>query len=207
MRAPFCASSSILCLCSLLLVACSGSSTNSTPLADQPAITDSFPAGSDPLPEVLVKLQSETDLLAPVPEVQFTRTMADTGIQISYTDLSLLLRAPGEIIEDQWVHMQSCLGQAGVAPLVLVTHERVMPFTENDNVVRNEVLTATEILSTPIATSSSLHGDVIQVSINDFDGSLGTSLFNLRSIMGRMLWLANGLPVRDYPRECATQAI
>lgn len=201
-------------MCVLLFAACSGSSDSMSrdePInfiaqadeLDDDTIADNLPGVSDPLPEVLARLKSESGLLAPVPEVQFTRTMADTGIQVSYTELSLVPLAPGEVIQAQWKFMQECVQQVGVAPVVLVTQDQVAPFTENDDVVRNQVLTATEILSIPIASASTLHGNLVQIRIDDFDGSLGSSLFNLRSIMGRMVWLENGLPVRDYPHDCA----
>jgi len=161
--------------------------------------------GSEPLPEVLRQLQDDDELLAAVPDIVHTQTMANSGLQISYTSHELRASAPAMVIEKQWVFMQSCLEQNNVAPLVLVREGPVEPFTAADDVVRNENIMALEINSVPIASASTLYGSVIQVSVTDFDGSLGTPAFNLRSIMGRHLWLSANLPERDYPFDCARQ--
>ena len=120
---------------------------------------------------------------------------------MSYTQTSLISQAPAAVIEQQWVFMQSCLEQVNVAPLVLVRQGPAVPFTPADDVVRNESALSLEINSIPIASASTLYGPVVQISASDFDGSLGTPGFNLRSIMGRHLWLSGpfaraGLPVR-----------
>jgi len=99
--------------------------------------------------------------------------------------------------------MQSCLQQSGVVPLVVVIDGPVMQLTAADDVVRNENPLATEISSQVVASATTLLAPVIQISVDDFDGSLGSPTFNLRSIMGRYLWLSNSLPERDYPFECA----
>ncbi len=163
------------------------------------------PQSSEPVPEVLQRLMAHPDLLAPVPMVVHTQTMANSGLQISYTLEALRERAPASDIELQWEFMQGCLQQVSAAPLILVREGPAEPFTPSDDVVRNETLTASEITSIPIASASTLYGPVIQVSVDDFDGSLGNASFNLRSIMGRHLWLSASLPERDYPFECARQ--
>lgn len=189
------------------LSACSSSSSSavSTPPVDasEPLVND--PVASEPLPEVLKQLQEDPNVLSQVPDVAHTQTMADSGIQISYTEKLLTARAPATHIEQQWLFMQECVQQVSVAPLVLVREGPAIPFTQADDVVRNETITALEITSIPIASASTLYGPVIQVSVDDFDGSLGTPAFNLRSIMGRHLWLSANLPERDYPFDCARQ--
>lgn len=161
--------------------------------------------GTEPLPKVLELLAAEKDLVAPVPQIAYTRTMADSGVQISYTQEILLPQAPPVSIETQWDYMQDCVQQSAIAPLIIVREGLAEPFTRADDVVRNEQISDTEITSVPIASASTLHGAVIQISVTDFDGSLGTPLFNLRSILGRHLWLSNDLPERDYPFACARQ--
>lgn len=196
-------------LTSLMLLlgsACGGGS--SEPADEASSAFESLPddqPGSEPLPGVLQQLTAEKDLLSPVPTIEYTQTMANTGVQISYTQESLRELALPASIEAQWVFMQDCVEQSSVAPLVIVRQGLVEPFTAADDVVRNEQISDAQISSVPIASASTLHGAVIQVSVTDFDGSLGTPLFNLRSILGRHLWLSNNLPERDYPFTCARQ--
>ncbi|MFK8082405.1 MAG: hypothetical protein AB8B97_19125 [Granulosicoccus sp.] len=192
----------LLLITPVVLGACSGSESQKAP---ETRVLIDDQVGSEPLPQVLRQLQSDENLLSPVPQVAFTQTMASTGLQISFTKESLIARAPPAVIEEQWVFMQGCLQQVSVAPLVLVREGPAAPFTSADDVVRNETITALEITSVPVASASTLYGPVVQVSVDDFDGSLGTPAFNLRSIMGRHLWLSAGLPERDYPFECARQ--
>ena len=200
----------------LVLSGCSGSGSEASESSESPGAPESpgaseLPesqlvddqAGSEPEPAVLALLRSDPDLLAPVPEVVHTQTLANTGLQVSYTQTSLISQAPVSFIEQQWVFMQTCLEQVSVAPLVIVRQGPAVPFTPADDVVRNESALSLEINSVPIASASTLYGPVIQISDADFDGSLGNPGFNLRSIMGRHLWLSNNLPERDYPFECA----
>lgn len=189
----------------MLIASCSGASSDPGPQSNDSVILIDDPVGSEPLPDVLELLQADPVLLAPVPDVAHTQTMADSGLQISYTKKSLMVMAPVGVIETQWVYMQSCVEQVSVPPVVLVREGPAVPFTQADDVVRNETITALEITSVPIASASTLYGPVIQVSVDDFDGSLGTPAFNLRSIMGRHLWLSANLPERDYPFDCARQ--
>lgn len=190
----------VVVLVALAVSGCSssGGQAESVPLSDDQT-------GSEPEPQVLRMLRQDPGLIAPVPEVMHTQTMAETGLQISYTLEPLRIQAPAALIEKQWVFMQSCLQQLNVAPLVLVREGPVEPFTQADDVVRNESALSLEINSVPIASASTLYGPVLQVSVADFDGSLGTPAFNLRSIMGRHLWLSANLPERDYPFECARE--
>jgi len=202
-RARLLAHALLMLATTVLLSACSGGASSVNEPAAGPLVNDMV--GSEPLPRVLQQLQSDENLLSPVPEVAHTQTMASSGLQISFTEASLIARAPPAVIEAQWEFMQGCLQQVSTAPLVLVREGPAMPFTRSDDVVRNEIITAVEITSVPIASASTLYGPVIQVSVDDFDGSLGTPAFNLRSIMGRHLWLSADLPERDYPFECARQ--
>jgi len=150
-----------------------------------------------------VDLQADSQVLTEVPTVAHTQTMANSALQVSYSHEELRTVAPATEIEKQWIYMQACVQQLSAAPLVLVVDGPVSPFTLQDDVVRNENPQALVISSVPIASASLLHGPVIQISVADFDGSLGTPLFNLRSIMGRHLWLSAGLAERDYPFQCA----
>lgn len=183
------------------LVACSSSGTRDAPAP--PPIEDQ--QSSEPLPLVLQQLMEEPDLLSPVPSVVHTQTTANSGLQISYTSEAVRAKAPASQIELQWDFIQECLQQVASAPLVLVREGPAVPFTAADDVVRSERLVDFEITSIPIASASTLHGAVIQIGVDDFDGSLGSASFNLRSIMGRHVWLSNSLAERDYPFECARQ--
>lgn len=183
----------------LSITACAGSSD------PQPVLLADDEQTSEPTPAVLQRLATSTELIAPVPDVVFTQTMAASGLRISYTTLELKTIAPALTIEQQWIFMQDCVQQVGVAPLVLVREGPVVPFTPADDVVRNENPLSTEIDFIPIASTSTLYGPVIQVSDSDFDGSLGSPSFNLRSIMGRYIWLSLSLSERDYPFACAQQ--
>lgn len=187
----------------IVWAALSGCSSSGVPALPAPPIED--PQSSEPLPEVLQRLMANPDLLAPVPTVVHTQTSAGSGLQISYTQEAFRVAAPASQIDLQWAFMQECLEQVAAPPLVLVREGPAAPFTPDDDVVRNETLTAFEITSIPIASASTLYGAVIQVSVDDFDGSLGSASFNLRSIMGRHLWLSANLLERDYPFECARQ--
>lgn len=189
----------------LFLSACGGGGGETEAAPDPEPLPDD-PTGSEPLPRVLELLKTETDLIFPVPDIAFTQTLANTGLQVSYTTQELKSQAPGASIEAQWIYMLGCVKQSAVAPLVIVREGMPEPFTIADDVVRNEQITETEITSVPVASASILYGPVIQISVSDFDGSQGgVPLFNLRSIMGRYLWLSNNLAERDYPFACAQQ--
>jgi len=190
--------STVLCL---LLTACSGSGGSAG--APLERLSDD-PLGSELEPVVLAQLRAAPALIAPVPNIVHTQTMSNTGLQVAYTHTGLPSVAPATLIEQQWIYMQTCLQQTGVAPVVVVRQGPAVPFTPEDDVVRNETLLAFEITSVPIASASTLYGPVIQVSDSDFDGSLGNTGFNLRSIMGRYLWLSANLSERDYPFACAS---
>ena len=205
----------VLLAVSAAVSACSGSGGSEpiSPIDDQQSLEpDSLPdpliddqQSSEPVPEVLERLAESSELIAPVPTVVHTETTAATGLQISYTSEALRSVAPALTIEKQWIFMQECLQHTAAVPLVLVREGPAEPFTFADDVVRNENPLATEINFVPIASATTLFGTVIQISDADFDGSLGTANFNLRSIMGRYIWLSNGLAERDYPFGCARE--
>lgn len=190
-----------VCLSVSFLAACSSSGTE----AEQSSSLIDDGVSSEQVPLVLRLLSEDDSVLSVVPQVVFTQTLADTGLRVSYISLDQRIQAPALKIEEQWVHMQSCLQVVGEPPLVLIRDNEVEPFTAFDEVLINEVFAAPEFSFVPTASSSTLHGTVIQVIVEDFDGSLGMPNFNLRSIMGRRLWADANLAARDYPFECARQ--
>lgn len=148
-------------------------------------------------PPSVIALADGGTLLHELPELVFVDTLADTGVQIGYTQEVQPDSTDTGFIEDQWEYMQACLGETGVPPLIVLVDGDVSPLTRDDDVLRF-------IDGSEVATSSvSLAGTVIQVSVADFDGSYGVPGFNLRQIIGRSLWTAAGLPERDYPTTCA----
>lgn len=178
-----------------LLSACSGSSE---PLA--PGETPSDQSATDQVPTALIGLQDDPELLVDIPDIVQSVTLSNTGLQVAYTLNTQIVEVPARLIEAQWEHMQSCLELVNVPPIVVVQEDAVNPFTASDDVIFGRV-------GTPNASSSRRDVPVIQVLAADFDGSLGNPGFNLRSIMGRLLWLSAGLAERDYPFECAREQI
>ena len=168
-------------------------------------LTIEDPVSSEIEPAALGLLREDSRLISSVPEVVFTQTLADSGLQITYVSLDLVTVAPADNIEEQWFFMEDCLEQVTNPPVILVREGPAVPFTIDDDVVRNEQFDAFEITSIPVASATMLYGSVLQISDADFDGSIGTAGFNLRSIMGRHLWLSAGLAERDYPFSCAQQ--
>lgn len=184
-------------LSSLFIVAACSNSAVEDPLPTV-SVDSSSQNSIISIPTSLLQLEDDAGLLAEIPNVVATETLAETGLQVAYTDTD----QPGLIsalnIQAQWVHMQSCLEQVAPSPLVVVRQGPVTPFTSADDVIHS-------IEGIPVASVSARPTAVFQIQISDFDGSLGTPAFNLRSIMGRYLWLAANLPERDYPFTCAQQ--
>lgn len=189
---------SMLCL-AITLGACSssGSGSGSAPVEVPATQPDSTSVAVD-TPDSLLQLEDDPGLLGSIPDVVSTDIRADTGLQIAYTREGQAAVVPGALVEEQWVYMQTCLGQQSNPPLVVVREGAVFPFTETDDVIFN-------IDGIPVASASLRAVSVIQIQEADFDGSLGSPGFNLRSIMGRLLWLSANLPERDYPFNCARQ--
>ena len=150
------------------------------------------------IPISLQQLEDEPGLLAEIPEVFASQTLADSGLQVVYTHSDQVTKIPALVIEKQWLFMQACLAQVAPAPVVVVMDGPVTPFTSEDDVIHS-------IEGIPIASASILLNAVLQVWDIDFDGFVGKPAFNLRSIMGRYLWLSANLPERDYPFFCAQQ--
>lgn len=197
---------SLLCM-GFGLSACSSSGSGPAQVPDP--TPDSTGEQNDPLEpidsgeqagvsDVLLQLQDDPGLLSQIPEVVSTDIRADTGLQIAYTREEQAQDVPGALVELQWAFMQSCLEQQSVAPVVIIRAGTVVPFLATDDVIFN-------FEGIAVASSSRRDVPVIQVQETDFDGSMGNPGFNLRSVMGRMLWLSAGLPERDYPFDCARQ--
>ena len=184
----------MLCLATTL-GSCSGS--GSAPVEVPFAAPDSTGAQAG-TPDGLLQLEDDPGLLSSIPDVVSSEIRANTGLQIAYTREGQDVAAPGALIEEQWVYMQTCVGQQSAPPLVVVRDGAVVPFTETDDVIYN-------IDGIPVASASLRDVSVVQIQEADFDGSLGSRGFNLRSIMGRLLWLSANLPERDYPFNCARQ--
>jgi hypothetical protein len=124
-------------------------------------------------------------------------TLADSGLQVAYTNAAQRAAIDPLYIERQWQQMQRCTGLTAIAPLIIVTEGRIAPFTRNDDVLHHIDGSVTASASYGVTNAR------IQISDADFDGSLGTVGFNTRSILGRYLWLSSGLAERDYPYDCA----
>lgn len=181
------------------IVACSGSSNS--PAVGDPSTASSLV--SDPLvsyvqPAALVVLQDDIGRISEIPTIVAGEILAESGLEVAYTSVALSEDVPALDIEANWLHMQSCLNQISVAPLVVVA-ESVSPLTIHDDVIHT-------IDGIPFATASQRDIPVVQIDSEDFfeDRIYG---YNLRSIMGRLLWSTAGLAVRDYPFECANQVI
>jgi len=184
----------------VILTGCNGSDSSpdqSGHTADE-IIDDAIAqSASDTRPEVLQALVSDPDLLAGIPGLVNYTVLADSGIQVAYTDAAQSAYVTAQVIESHWQSMQDCLGQTASAPLVLVREGLVEPFLPDDLVLF--------YFSVPVASATVRNSAVLQISDSDFDGSLGAAGFYLRSIMGRFLWTAANLAVSDYPHRCASQ--
>ena len=197
----------VRCACLALAVAwvavSMASCTGSTPFEDNGS-SDGMSSGLPPpdaplqLPDRLLQLQDDPGLLSDIPAVVASETRADSGLQIAYTRTEQVETVPPGVIEAQWLHMQSCLELVASPPLVVVRNGPVRPFTSADDVIH-------DIEGIPMASSSRLESAIVQIRDSDFDGSVGNPGFNLRSILGRLLWLSAGLPERGYPFSCARE--
>lgn len=182
-----------------VIAACSGSS-NSTAPGDVSTASSlvADPVGSYEQPAALVVLQDDIGRISEIPTVVAGEILAETGLEVAYTSVALSEEVPALDIEANWLHMQSCLNQVSVAPLVVVA-ESVSPLTIHDDVIHT-------IDGIPFATASQRDMPVVQIDSEDFSEERIYG-YNLRSIMGRLLWSTASLAVRDYPFECANQVI
>lgn len=180
----------------LLVVGCSGSSQG--PGTNPDSVTVPGQQNDTRTPDSLLQLADDPGLQTQIPEVLVTVTTAGIGVQVAYTRQGQGELVPAEMIEAQWIYMQECLGQSGVSPVVVIRDGPFTPFTPSDDVIF-------DIEGIPVASGSQRAVPIVQIQEGDFDVGLSNPGFNLRSIMGRMLWLSAGLPERDYPYECARQ--
>ncbi len=189
-----------LLLCAtLVLAACSGSSsTSSGPTVSPDPVAGLEQEVETRVPDSLLQLEDDPGLLAEIPEVLVTVTTARAGLQVAYTRRGQADVVPAELVETQWLYMQECLGQSGTSPVVVVREGPVTPFTATDDVIF-------DIEGTPVASGSHRTVPILQIQEHDFGVTLSNPGFNLRSIMGRLLWLSASLPERDYPFDCARQ--
>lgn len=132
-------------------------------------------------------------------DVHSLTTLADTGIRIGFKGDIQADSVDALFIESSWTDMQTCLGVVGMAPMVIISSDTIVPLSNADDVLFHfdGSITAT---STAFAT-----GVTVQVSELDLNGAFNRIGFNLRSIMGRYLWASANLPERDYPHSCASQ--
>lgn len=184
----------------LLIGLGSGCSSSSAPVPveEEPRtqLADPVSLPQITMPAALRHLQADSTLLSPLPAITSTEVLAESGLQVAYTDSSQSAQAPALGVEADWLHMQTCLGQVGVAPMVLVISSAIAPLTAADEVIST-------INGIPVASATMGSIPVIQIVFSDFLTSGGPSGQILRSIMGRLLWSSAGLSARDYPYYCA----
>jgi len=160
-------------------------------------------SGSDDLEQQNIILADEsvhasvtTPIASDAGTPEFTPSPGD-GLPIQYQETDQDLSSNTEYIGLQWENMQTCLQVSAQEPTVVVVEGQLEPTDSNDDVVRH---INGQIQASSHVTDSSA---TIQVRAEDFEGTLGLEGSFLRSIMGRYLWLANNLPERDYPYNCA----
>jgi len=177
--------------------ACSGGNSAAPEVVQSDAGAPSEPEQlADPRPQGPT-LHDETSLA--LPPVHSSETLADSGLQVAFTSAGLRESIDPLFIERQWLHMQTCVAVTAAAPLIIVVDGSVSPLTPDDDVLHHIDGSVTA------SASQSASGATVQISHADFDGTLGNVGFNLRSILGRYLWLSTGLAERDYPYTCARE--
>jgi len=131
--------------------------------------------------------------------VHTVTTLADTGIRVGLKGNLDADSVDTLFIESSWTDMQTCLGVVATSPFVIVSADAIEPLSNADDVLFH--------IDGSITATSTLFasGVTIQVSNHDLDGSLSRTGFNLRSIIGRYLWLSANLPEREYDHTCASQ--
>jgi len=198
-------SGALLGITVLLVCLGSGCSNSSAPavVEDETRSTSEAPGSQSQttgsvLPVALSDLQASSALAEPLPAIASVEVLANSGLQVAYTQAEQNGIVPALRVEDNWLHMQSCLQQLGVAPLVLVRETAIKPLTSTD-----DVIFAIDGIPAASATLGSI--PVIQIAVSDFLMTGDDYAYYLRSIMGRLLWSTAGLSVRDYPYSCARQ--
>lgn len=187
----------LLCVMGVMAGCSSSSSGPATPTG---GVIEPGPDQEDDtrVPVSLLQLEEDPELVSEIPEILVTITTAGVGVQVAYTRQGQDELVPAEQVEAQWIYMQDCLGQSGVSPVVVVREGSYRPFTQSDDVIF-------DIEGATVASGTQRAIPILQIQESDFDVSVSNPGFNLRSIMGRLLWLSAGLPERDYPFECARQ--
>ena len=171
----------------------------SQPGSTAPVVTTIDGAGD----AIVAAVDSQSDLpfddAANLDQVSEIITLADTGLRVGFTHGLHPDDVNVNLVEASWANMQSCLNVVAVSPLVIVSANPVLPMSSSDDVLFH-------IDGTITATSTRFPaGAIVQIALDDLDGSLNQVGFNLRSIMGRYLWDSANLPEQDYPHVCASQ--
>lgn len=170
----------------------------SVAMPTEPVLADpAFGIPVDP-PAPLLVIEADPERIAAVPTLVAVETLADSGLQVGYTEPSQRGRIEPLHVGVQWEHMQRCVGVVAPPPLVLVRVD-VEPFAVTDDVIRDIEGRISASASEPVDGVA-----ILQVRDAPFDGSTADAGFGLlRQIMGRHLWLSAGLLERFYPSECA----
>jgi len=178
----------IVALATVVSTACGGSGSGGDSDPQNAALLDAS-----------VQASGNASIAADPGTPEFTPSPGN-GLPIVYQDAGQVLTPNDEFIGAQWEYMQSCLQVSEQEPVVVVVEGKIEPTGSNDDVVRH--------IDGQVKASSHVNDTsaTIQVSAEDFDGSLGSEGAYMRSIMGRYLWLANSLAERDYPYNCAKGA-
>jgi len=109
----------ICCIPIFVLIGCSKaaaptasdvSTDQSVSLADQESQTR--------IPDALQQLERTQLLASTVPSIYSSEMMANSGLQVAYSSADQKAQVPASLIEANWLHMQACLNQVSVAPLV-----------------------------------------------------------------------------------------
>ncbi len=153
-------------------------------------------ASNDPV--TIGEKPAEDPTGSPGPETIATITAAENGLQVSYMTQAQQDSIDTDYVASQWTHMQSCLDIVAPPPRVIIVSGTISLLSPEDDAVRHFDGRV------KAASSQQETGVIMQVSEDDFDGTLGEVGGYLRSIMGRFLWLSEQLAERDYPYNCAS---
>jgi len=152
------------------------------------------------IPAALQQLELSTAISEPIPFIHASEVLADTGLQVAFSTVDQQAQVSARSIEANWVHMQECLNQVSVAPLVLVREDGFAAMTADDIVIHS-------IEGYLVASVSLTAVPVVQIGVSDLLSSDESNGVNLRAIMGRLIWSSADLAVRDYPYTCATTVV